>query len=486
VSSLGTEQRFRVNQIKQEAGELAAFSALLRGKKHNWSQKARALKYDLEYKPAEQERRRVAAELHDQVLPLLARLSRGAKSENLAEAIHQIIEKIRSLLGELHPVDLEELGLSAAIANLSARYSRLYKRRITFQEGDDDLCLSEVQKLAAYRALQTLLKMFALNGSGTLKVTSAQGVGEYKVMLLLRDCRHSAARSLISDLDEQELEELAGWCTISQMEVQLHAGRTPHSVVLSIPEPVRQKNNGENLQTSASAVDDQSQARLLELETVVKAAQQEWAHMLSRDAAVTGNMSVSVERQRLCRIVEELIHPHLAQIYELARQSDADHGLLHSIEEIKAVLNGVVTAAYPIELQTLSLVELVGLAVERFKRATLISTKIVAGKIENLSDLALEKKIAVFRIVQEALHNVEKHSQASTLLVLLEPTRDTFVICVEDNGLGMSDNNNNDNGDNRGIRGVRERAQEIGATVSWQKSISYESGTLVTIKIPRS
>jgi signal transduction histidine kinase len=63
----------------------------------------------------------------------------------------------------------------------------------------------------------------------------------------------------------------------------------------------------------------------------------------------------------------------------------------------------------------------------------------------------------------------------------VEPTKKDVVVCVEDNGLGIGESNNLDS---RGIRSVKERAQEIGASVSWQKSISYESGTLVTIRLP--
>jgi len=463
---------------------------LLRGKSVDWSHKARTLKFDLEYRPAEQERRRVAGELHDQVLPLLARLSRhvnsmhGESAKILSETIHQVIEKIRALLGELHPFDLEELGLKAATANLCTRYSRLYKQRILYEEGDEELLLSAVQELAAYRALQTLLRMFASKNSGTLTVTSVDGKSDYQILLVLRNGQQSAARTLISDLDEQDLEALAGWCNIAQMEVRLQAGRTPHSVVLSIAK--EKICSAENTASAPTMVDDQSRARLTELESVVTAAQEEWTQMLNRDATVTGNMAVSVERQRLCRLVDELLYPDLEKINLLAEQLEEDSALFDSVDGIKQALDGVISAAYPHELQSLNLVELVGLSVERFKRATLIGTKIVAGKIETVPELTLEKKITVFRIFQEALHNVEKHAQASTLLVLIEPTSNAFVIYVEDNGMGMAAQDNGDGTHNRGMRGVRERAREIGATVSWQKSISYESGTLVTIKVPRS
>jgi signal transduction histidine kinase len=245
---------------------------------------------------------------------------------------------------------------------------------------------------------------------------------------------------------------------------------------------------------SQAPFDEQSQARLVELETVVTAAQEEWVQMLKGDAKMTGNMAVAIERQRLCRIVENLVFPGLESIAGLALQAKAGVGrrgadlaqpeeLPGRIAEIKAALDNVISATYPEELVSLNLVELVRLLVERFRRATMINTRIVAGKLEHLQTLPLQKKIAAFRIIHEALHNVEKHAQATTVLVLVEPAREHVVVYVEDNGSGIGESNSIDS---RGIRSVKERAQEIGASVSWQKSISYDTGTLVTIKLPIS
>ena len=483
-----------------ESTDLAAFSALLRSKSLNWSQQARALKYELECKPVEQERRRVASEVHDEVLPLLARLARsvshsGSSAQMLVRAVHGVVDKIRDLLGELHPLDLDELGLTAAISNLCARYTRAYRVRIIYKDDGDEMVLAAMQQVAIYRALQILLRMFARNDSGTLTVICESSRTDYKIRLFLRDCEHSVVRSLIGALTEPDLDEFAGWCNIAQIQVLLVASSTPHSVVISIPRQAEEKLQAEKF--FPAGVGDHNQARLVELETVVTAAQQEWVQMLNREATVTGNMTVSIERQRLCRMVDELIYPDLEKLGQLAHlacdeklaqgahmSSSVDSSrsdMIVRIDGIRAALDSVITAVYPSELQSLTLLEMISLSVEKFKRATLINTNIVAGNVETMQDLALEKKIAIYRIVQEALHNVEKHAAASTLLVLVELTAQFVLVYVEDNGLGIAEHNNVHA---RGMRGVKQRAQEIGATVSWQKSISYDSGTLVTIKLP--
>ena len=106
------------------ASDQSAVNARIHDLGTRWSTEARAIQYDFEFKAVEQERRRVAKELHDEILPLLARLIRSIQSgekfvaNSLLDEVHSAIGAFRDLLGELHPVDLEELGLVSAIDNI--------------------------------------------------------------------------------------------------------------------------------------------------------------------------------------------------------------------------------------------------------------------------------------------------------------------------------------------------------------------------------
>ena len=91
----------------------------------------------------------------------------------------------------------------------------------------------------------------------------------------------------------------------------------------------------------------------------------------------------------------------------------------------------------------------------------------------------------LYRIVQEALNNAAKHSQATEVNVLLESRPDIVTLIVEDNGVGIS-------GDPRGtveglkglgLRGMRERASLVGGTVEIESS---SAGTSLFIRIPLS
>jgi signal transduction histidine kinase len=110
--------------------ECSALNALIQDRGTQWSAHARAIKFDIEFKAIEAERRRVAKDLHDEILPALARLIRSIQGLNsnsnhsdetnsqIVENLHDTVAAFRDLLGELHPVDLEELGLVPALSNL--------------------------------------------------------------------------------------------------------------------------------------------------------------------------------------------------------------------------------------------------------------------------------------------------------------------------------------------------------------------------------
>jgi signal transduction histidine kinase len=49
-----------------------------------------------------------------------------------------------------------------------------------------------------------------------------------------------------------------------------------------------------------------------------------------------------------------------------------------------------------------------------------------------------EKELAIYRIAQEALHNVLKHAQADKVHVALTKRKGTLCLSVEDNGVGFN------------------------------------------------
>jgi signal transduction histidine kinase len=97
--------------------------------------------------------------------------------------------------------------------------------------------------------------------------------------------------------------------------------------------------------------------------------------------------------------------------------------------------------------------------------------------IEGQCSLPIEAKIAFYRIAQEALNNVSKHSGAKQAVVSLECSAEQAELSVIDDGQGFDVAANS--GKSLGLGIIRERAREIGASLSIQSQAG--AGTSITV-----
>jgi len=106
----------------------------------------------------------------------------------------------------------------------------------------------------------------------------------------------------------------------------------------------------------------------------------------------------------------------------------------------------------------------------------------VLGSVRRLSP---EIELVVFRIAQEALRNVWKHSGTSRARVTLKFGGDKAVLTVEDEGKGFKLPEKMDDltvAGKLGLTGMQERAQLIGGKLRLQSEPG--KGTMVTLEVP--
>jgi signal transduction histidine kinase len=94
-------------------------------------------------------------------------------------------------------------------------------------------------------------------------------------------------------------------------------------------------------------------------------------------------------------------------------------------------------------------------------------------------DLPEEVEIAVFRVVQEALTNVQRHAHARNVGVLVTTKGDRIRVLVEDDGVGFTPA---DPTDRLGLTGMRERIALIGGEVTVESSPG--KGAVIVVEIP--
>ncbi len=129
-------------------------------------------------------------------------------------------------------------------------------------------------------------------------------------------------------------------------------------------------------------------------------------------------------------------------------------------------------------LEDLGLAAAIDARLERFAKQTGVEVELRAGT----EDVPAAARRGLYRIVQEALTNVARHSQAKRVRVVLEGSPGLTVLEVVDDGVGIPDGVI-DSPQSLGLVGMRERAAAIGA--HFEVEGGPGRGTTVRVRLPR-
>ena len=92
-----------------------------------------------------------------------------------------------------------------------------------------------------------------------------------------------------------------------------------------------------------------------------------------------------------------------------------------------------------------------------------------------------QQSVALFRIIQEALNNVAKHSKATEVKVIVKQNNEKLILEVTDNGIGFDPNQKKKN-DSYGLIGMNERVFLLDGELSIKSEIG--KGTTVKLQMP--
>ncbi|HNV95936.1 MAG TPA: histidine kinase [Bacteroidales bacterium] len=113
-------------------------------------------------------------------------------------------------------------------------------------------------------------------------------------------------------------------------------------------------------------------------------------------------------------------------------------------------------------------------------------TKINTGiniqyKFENIDEKTISEKdqIYIYRIVQEAINNITKHSKAQNAIVSLYKKQNNINLCIEDDGCGFSLNQKSKG---NGIANLQERVKLLNGSIEIETEPG--AGTRIKISIP--
>lgn len=150
---------------------------------------------------------------------------------------------------------------------------------------------------------------------------------------------------------------------------------------------------------------------------------------------------------------------------------------IQTLDELRSVSQGL----HPSTLKRLGLtaaIQALVLNVDEF--SDIFFTSEIA-QIDGLTDE--EASIHIYRIVQEALSNIVKHSQAKSAAIKIKRKEDAFTVEITDSGIGFNLTQKSGSSDSLGIQTLRERAKIVGAKLTLT---SNEKGTRLYLEKPIS
>ena len=131
-------------------------------------------------------------------------------------------------------------------------------------------------------------------------------------------------------------------------------------------------------------------------------------------------------------------------------------------------------------LDTLGLHSPIEIEARRFRERT--GTSCVIKPSTEMPALSPEVTTTLFRVFQECLTNVARHSGATEVETVLELTGNDVHLCVTDNGRGMADIERVST-ESLGLLGIRERVNLLGGRIKF--SSAEGRGTTIDVRVPR-
>lgn len=261
--------------------------------------------------------------------------------------------------------------------------------------------------------------------------------------------------------------------------------------------PVRRRlgPRGRWYDVSALETDSDGHGTGLQLLLIDVTAQQERMVQLEE---LTRETLTAREEERL-RLARELHDGPLQSVMAVHRSlaSLIDHPRTDALDALSQAqmlaqtaadeLRQVSRALRPPILDDLGAVAAIEAEAMAFQRRSGIATVVAVASDASGRRLSPEREIALLRICQEALRNVERHAHASGATLSIDVPHDAdFRVRIEDDGVGM------DVAQDRltlvarghlGLIGMEERVRAVGGTLSVERL--PDAGTRVEVLLPR-
>lgn len=198
------------------------------------------------------------------------------------------------------------------------------------------------------------------------------------------------------------------------------------------------------------------------------------------------------ERRRLAGDLHDGLGQTLALIHlrtaQAQREMDQPEKLRRNLDGISSTLDNafkeiraIASNLRPAQLDHLGLAGSVRSMIRKLSETTTIHLDSTMDPVDGI--LSPDAETAIYRIVQEGLNNVIKHSHATAASVTVSLRPDHLLVEINDNGTGLQ-TTTADNERGFGLAGIRERARLLGGEVLIDSHRDH--GTCLSLRLPIS
>lgn len=195
------------------------------------------------------------------------------------------------------------------------------------------------------------------------------------------------------------------------------------------------------------------------------------------------------ERKRIAAELHDSLGQRLVVIKNLAlmflhaKNASADNEQIESISnEASEAIGEVKEISYnlrPYQLDRIGLTK----AIEAIIRSAQTASQIeISSEIDDIDDyFPPDAEINFYRIVQECINNLVKHSEATEAIVKIERSQDNLILEINDNGKGFIPNQTESKTGGFGLIGIAERVEIFGGKIDVKSAPDH--GTEIKVQL---
>ncbi len=182
------------------------------------------------------------------------------------------------------------------------------------------------------------------------------------------------------------------------------------------------------------------------------------------------------ERRRIAQDLHDDVGNSLAAIRNMVTLQKSSDAVEKEIDNLVSTVRTISHDLMPVDFSQFTLNEVVEHLVNKFKNHSALKLEFDSSGVP--VNIKGTTQLVIYRIINETISNMIKHSGATEGFIQLIYQREALVVTAEDNGIGLKESENEEG---IGLRSIRLRAAYIDATITFE---SDKKGTLIILEVP--